>query len=696
MWISSFYLDGYRHFEAQTIDLENQSTVIAGANNSGKTSLIDLLRVVLRPEGNVRADDFSATQRLLWSKRLIEAALGGEDSYRGLLDQEDVTDHSPSIDVKIVVKYDPVNDDIREFADFLMDLDSAKSSFYFQYLFKPRADKLVLALSGLYLEIQERLQKANWVAASDVDFSSSTFLSLQSAFDKALMDSCRPDTFFADESFTNLVPMERSRFLKLFNFKPIKASRTLDDISEDKTGALNKRLVDVAKESKEWAEVLATLPALVLGAIDSTGIRSVTSEETLKSLNAVIESISKTNGSSQSDLFLDFQVTENDAIQLITRAMQTRYSGGGVPLGEASQGLGYSNLILLHLETESFIRAAAAAENAFRVNLLVIEEPESHMHPQMQNAFIRHLFERVSEAAQFQALVTTHSNEIVRSSSIEQLRVLKISDAVCRIIDLRKFHETKVAGRSPEEQRLFSFMYSINFSDVLFADKVVMYEGDTERMYIQALIETREDLAGLRTQYISYVQVGGAHAHIYKPLIVDTLGIKTIIITDLDYEKSSTTSTPEALQPLKTTNATLNALFGIEKEGKQVAPTLEHLFKMKSPETGVAGLEGQPLVAVAFQSSNEGYARTLEEAILASLLEAMVWDSKPRAEWSEYRDTSKLKFSISTEPSSPTIRQIVSSTSNIKTDFMYSLLLKKDFQTGVPPYILSALKWLDA
>lgn len=695
MWLNSLYIDGYRRFEDQTIELEKQSTVLAGANNSGKTSFIDLLRVVLRPEGSFGADDFSATQRLDWSKGLIEAALGEEADYIALLEQQGVMEEPPSIEVRLTVKYEPEHDDIREFADFLMDLDSTKSSFYFLYRFKPKEDKLLAVYSGLYPEIQRAIQKENWSDSSDVDTASSSFLSLQATFDRALIDSCQASTYFSDESYTNIVAMDRSRFLKLFNFKPIKASRALDDISEDRSGTLNRRLVDVAKESAEGAEILASLPALVLKAIDSTDIRTVTSDETLKSLNSVIESISKTNGASKSDLYLDFQVTEDHAIQLISRAMQTRYSGSGVSLGEASQGLGYSNLIFLHLETESFIRAASSVESTFLVNLLVIEEPESHMHPQMQNAFIKHLFKRVAEVDRFQAIITTHSNEIVRSSSIERLRALKINDGKCCVVDLRKFHEEQVKGKSPEDQRLFSFLYSINFSDVLFADKVVMYEGDTERMYLQALIEGREDLAGLRAQYISYVQVGGAYAHIYKPLISDSLGIKTVIITDLDYEKDSEISSADELNPLSTTNATLNNLFRREQPGKKENPTLEYLFGQVTDETGIAIVEGQPLLGVAFQSAREGYARTLEEAIFAALLQEDVWDVKPRDNWDNYRKVSELKFSIPSKKESLSIREVVASTSNNKTDFMYSLLLKNNFKSEVPPYILSALKWLN-
>ncbi|CVN70382.1 putative ATP-dependent endonuclease of the OLDfamily [Streptococcus pneumoniae] len=701
MRISSIYIDGYRRFKAQNINFEDGTTILAGANNSGKTSLIDLLRVVLGGEGSLHAEDLSASARHEWFKALVDAAVEGEDAYRGFLEQEDLLEQVPAVDVCLEVTYDRTSDDIREFADYLMDLDSTKSSFYFQFRFSARRDGLMAAYVELYPDIKKTIDSCGWTSANDAEPGSSAFLVLQAKVDASLVGCSRPEVFFADESYTNVLPIGTHKNLKhLINFRAVKASRTLDDINEDKSGGLNQRLIEVAKEDENWLEILSKLPDQVLSAIQGLKIREVTANEALKSLNTVIESISNTNGSRQNDLFLDFHVTEDHAIQMIARAMQTRYLGAGVPLGEASQGLGYSNLIYLHLEAESFIRSAASEENGYLVNLLVLEEPESHMHPQMQSAFIKHLLSRVEKVGGLQAAVTTHSSEIVRSSRIEQLRVLKSEDHGCRIVDLRDFHKAEIAGKSSETQRLFSFLYAINFSDLLFADKVIMYEGDTERMYIQALIRELPELSSLRAQYISYVQVGGAYAHVYKPLVVDALRLKTVVITDLDYDKSSITSSVDELNALHSTNATLNALFNEESAAADPENvntlTIENLLAKVAPDTGVALISDTQSAAVAFQSGREGYARTFEEAILAVLLDTDVWSPRTQDDWKHYRKDSGLRFSIPREPESPTIREIVLSTSNQKTDFMYSLLLNPELMKKVPPYISSALRWLNS
>lgn len=695
MRVNTIYIDGYRRFEAQTIRFEDKTTILAGANNSGKTSLIDLLRVVLGGEGSLRAEDLSASDRSEWFTSLVDAAIKGEDQFHAFAQHENLLDVAPSVEVRLEIEYDPVNDDIRQFADYLMDLDSQKNSFYFQYRFSAKRDSLLATWGDLYTEIKKLVDKNAWTSPSDATPGSSAFLVLQAKVDDALVKCSLPEVFFADETYTNVLPMGADKSLKrLFNFRAVKASRALDDINEDKSGGLNQRLISVAKEDENWQTILSNLPDKILTALQDLRIRELTSGEALKSLNKVIDSISSTNGASKSDLFLDFHVTEDHAVQMIARAMQTRYLGEGVPLGEASQGLGYSNLIYLHLEVESFIRSAALEENSYRANLLVLEEPESHMHPQMQNAFIKHLLSKVNEGKDFQVAVTTHSGEIVRSNGIERLRVLKSEGRGCRIVDLRQFHIEEVAGKTVQTRRLFSLLYEINFSDLLFADKVIMYEGDTERMYIQALIKEREELAGLRSQYISYIQVGGAYAHIYKPLVVDTLRLKTMIITDLDYEKASASSSFEELGSLHSTNTTLNDIFA--NPINTITPSIGELLTKIESNSGVALVPGTQSAAVAFQSGLDGYARTFEEAILATLLGTEVWASLTNKQWREYRESSGLKFSIPQESESPTIRQVVSSTSNQKTDFVYSLLLDPELLKTVPPYIISALRWLNS
>lgn len=209
---------------------------------------------------------------------------------------------------------------------------------------------------------------------------------------------------------------------------------------------------------------------------------------------------------------------------------------GDYYLSESSQGLGYSNLIYIHLQLVKFKKAI----DPLIVNFFVIEEPESHMHPQMQNVFAQYLFKYYKEENQMQGMLTTHSHEVVRTALISQLRVLRqLSPFQCRLFDLHEFYDTLQTDANKDLLEFYDWFYTINFPDIIFADKIILYEGDTERMLIKHILQLPE-FEVLRNQYVSFVQVGGAYGYKYCP-IIDFLGIKSVIITDLDYHKAALT-----------------------------------------------------------------------------------------------------------------------------------------------------------
>ena len=93
--------------------------------------------------------------------------------------------------------------------------------------------------------------------------------------------------------------------------------------------------------------------------------------------------------------------------------------------------------------------------------------------------------------------------------------------------------------KQKKKDNFFSFLFSINYSDLIFANKVIMYEGDTEKIIYWKTLSRKKKFEGLSNQYVSFVQVGGAYTHWYRKLVY-FLKIKTLIITDIDYCKKLT------------------------------------------------------------------------------------------------------------------------------------------------------------
>ncbi len=176
----------------------------------------------------------------------------------------------------------------------------------------------------------------------------------------------------------------------------------------------------------------------------------------------------------------------------------------------------------------------------------------------------------------------------------------------------------------------------------------------------------------------------------YRKLI-ELLNIKTLIITDLDYEKSALT--PNEIGRSHTTNATINNFYNDKKTGN---PTVTQLYGWADAKENILL---HNLIYVAFQTAQDSYARTLEEAMLGKYFGFNVDHKLKHSEWEKKRKGSKLQFYIPKNnkgetDSEFTLRDILKATSGNKTDFMYSVILNNLTLQMEPQYISEGLKWL--
>ena len=687
MRIKTIYISNYRKLLNTKINMEEKITVIAGANNSGKTSLVELFNAVFgSAKGKLCADDLPAIECQKWSSEFFSKAstsfLSEKSKEEIIFDICEVIFPSnsdkavimPPLELRIQIDYDD-EDDIRNFADYIMELDPSNKSFYFVYRYALDIDAFRGNIDAEFEKLHERFKKLE----NDAEKDKNIIRIIKDMFVHIYSASCKEMAYFSDKAYANMVQMDILTFKALFNYSNIMAGRTLDDESSDRTRVLSKNMVDIASHEESWKKLLRSLPDKIIQPIQETHIQEAVRKASVESLSETIEEISKTNGGQVGNIVIDLDVTEESVQTFLKNVTNAKYEADEYYLRESSQGLGYSNLIYIHLQLEKFIKTI----DPLIVNFFVIEEPESHMHPQMQNVFALYLFDFYKEKTNIQGLLTTHSHEVVQNSSISQLRVLRQESAfICQIFDLREF-QTSISSNK-ELLSFYDWFYAINFPDMIFADKVILYEGDTERLLIKNILQTKE-FESLKNQYISYVQVGGAYGYNYKA-IIDFLHIKTIIITDLDYDKDISDTTE--LFKSGTTNSTINQFAKLILN--KPSPTVKELYDWQNTsETIVINS-----IYLAFQGQEDNYSRTLEEAMLSKFYGLSALEKRPREEWKELRKVKELKYTIPRSGESCCIHDIIEHTANGKTDFMYSVILKGLANAMLPDYIRRALLWL--
>lgn len=721
MKINKIQVNNYRQLNKIELFFKEDITVLAGPNNSGKTTFISLIKGILNDNKfKYTRNDIPVSQVTKWQKAIFPVFIKcfstnkeaeqvikdliNEISCNGVLKPEYTIE---PCEIKMQITYDQEHDDIRNFAEYIMDLDDLQNSFYFIFTFIFNFLSFKKLLLQYYYKINARL--VSYSEKEDEQKSNILKDLLIEIYSNSLVESC----FFTDSNYENRNKVEISDFKKLFHFKSINAARQLDDTDTDSSKTLSKSIVSLASKDKNWKDTTKTLPDSLLKNIQDSGVKEKVRQASVETLGSALKSLAETNGGHFGEIMLEMDVTEDDVSELIKKITCAKYQLEGHMLNESSQGLGYSNMIYLHMQLEEFKNDM----NPLLVNVFFIEEPESHMHPQMQSVFVKYLL-TVYKQIGLQGLVTTHSNEMVRVAGLEHLRVIRETQMFkSELFDLssfRKLFVNKNKSEQPEEkndpkdisilENFFDWFFEIGFSEIIFADKAVLYEGDSERLYLKKLI-TLPAYQKLNGQYIAFIQVGGAYAYNYKSLI-EFLKIKTLIITDLDYKKSAL-SDAEILAS-KSTNSTINSFYKIscgetvtlhknidEDEELQESHSIEVLYGWKEKEKNILC---DDLIYIAFQEK-EYYARTLEEAMMSKLLSVKAFEKKERSEWKKIKSKYRLKFTLPNNKDGEkdslfSLRDIVDSMSKSKTDFMYSVILNSLGETMLPKYIEEGLTWL--
>ena len=72
-----------------------------------------------------------------------------------------------------------------------------------------------------------------------------------------------------------------------------------------------------------------------------------------------------------------------------------------------------------------------------------------------------------------------------------------------------------------------------------------------------------------------------------------------------------------------------------------------------------------------------------------------IWDTKTTNDWKKIRKENNIRFSIPRTDGAVSIRDIINSSSQNKTDFMYSVILSNKYLKMIPYYIQKGLEWLE-
>lgn len=525
MRIKSVDIENFRLLRHVAVGLEERTTLVVGRNNSGKTSIAELFRRLLSEKTlSFRMEDFSlGCHEGFWAA--FAAFQAGQPA-------PDVIALLPAIKVSIDITYDVDSADLGPLSDCIVDLDPDCTDARLMLTYGPRPTAPALLFSGVVVCDDVAVNRLNLFRAVSVGLSGAYGASLEA------VDPNDP---------TNRKTLEPKTLTTLIRGGFINAQRGLDDDTHRERDVLGKvvevlfqsALTDpVDPEKRSTAEQLKAAVEQIQGDLHA-------------GFNAKLTSLLPTfdlfgyPGLSDPGLVTE---TSFDVDKLLNDHTKVRYVGvNGMTLPEAYNGLGVRNLVYMLLQLLRFFREFQAAPTSAGVHLIFIEEPEAHLHPQMQEVFIRQLDQIISAFVSqlnenrpwpVQFIVSTHSPHMANETRFEAMRYflsVPDGDGMRRSVvkDLRRG-----MGGAPEPDREFLHQYlTLTRCDLFFADKAVLIEGTAERILLPEMIRKTDASAvgepQLGSQYLTVMEVGGAYAHRFFDLLT-FLELRTLIITDID------------------------------------------------------------------------------------------------------------------------------------------------------------------
>lgn len=406
-------------------------------------------------------------------------------------------------------------------------------------------------------------------------------------------------------------------------------------------------------------------------------------------------------------------------------------------LPENYNGLGYMNLISMIFEIKILLHEFQKEkdEKPSDINFLFIEEPEVHTHPQMQYIFIKNIklllqngvVREDGETRNLQTILSTHSSHIVSESDFEDIKYFKRENAGIISKNLKDLKDEY--GADSAYYKFLKQYLTLHRSELFFADKAIFIEGDTERILLPAMMKKldqedvlREAQEGLEaslpllSQNVSVIEVG-AYSQIFEKFI-DFIGIKSLIITDIDSVKSvpqtdesgtikknanGSDKTKNVACPVsegeKTSNSSLKYFYG---DDKGLADFIGLLFDdrvLKKEKSGDKNKskwvknESGHLVCV-YQTEEDGYhARSFEDAFFHTnkdFIKNNTFDSLTQKHVNVFK-TSNDSYALAKDGtgSKPSLAMeiLLNSKTDDKTEQEFS-------NWNIPTYIREGLLWL--
>ena len=674
MKINKINVKNYRLLKDFSLELKGDLSLIVGKNNCGKTSILSILEKIINKSSSLTWEDINLYHRKVIFENIKKVSETSDSELEPIL----------GINLQIWIQYSD-SDSYQNIQVFMMDLN-------------PDYNFIILDFS--YIVPIPKLHDLN-TEISDFSDDFSKFESFMkknmSKFFEMQINSrgYNPDTQKLTEEKSDLLEMKDIH--KLIKIRGIRANREVSNKENNHSLSKTSNLFYKSNNGDDIDNATKNLLQSAITEADEALTKAYSGDgEDDGVFTSIFERVKKFAGNdSESELEIHSSLSEKDILSNNT-TLYYRHDDSLLP--ETYNGLGYLNLYGMIFEIETLM--ADIKNNPADINLVYIEEPESHTHPQLQYVFIKNIKGLLKEhdgelkasgyISGIQTLITTHSSHIVSDCNFDDLIYFKRDNGV---VTSRAFNSLKEEYEDDQLGYRFVKQYlTLNSSELFFADKVICIEGDTERILLPTMmqkvdiatpIEQGSNIMPLLSQNISIIETG-AHSQVFRKFF-DFLGIKVLIITDIDpvnkNEKNRFIAC-SAVNATSTSNTSLKSFFNISGDEIFSTVTQKSFAEKITPDNRIR-------IAYQIPEDNNGYQpASFEDSFIGLNKEFIIKQKDGLIEYEALKNFDDYEI----EDFYTFARNKV----NKKSAFASSLLYFEDEENTwkVPKYISEGLLWL--
>ncbi|WP_405357864.1 AAA family ATPase [Fusobacterium polymorphum] len=688
MVLKKIVVENFRLLKNFKLELKDELSLIIGKNNCGKTSVLVILDKMLNSYEIVWEDVNLVKQKELYNEI---------NEFNGAVQEENK--FLEAIKLQLYIEYSDINS-YENIQNFIMDLEPENNIILLEFISSINI-KNILELKDIIKEreIKDFLTFSRYMSKNFTKYfkikkysrgydkeTKKLILDMKEEIDsKNIQKVIKVTGIRADRAVSN---DEGNHALSILTSRYYETYRK--NIKDESNSIFQELEVELEKADRTLYKIYNGEKAD--DGKDSEGI-----------FRDIIDVVKNYGGYDNGiNISIESSISEKNLLTNNTSLYYKHGDGDSSSLPETYNGLGYLNLIGILFEIETKLQELY--EQPADINILYIEEPEAHTHPQLQYIFIRNIKNHINSHRNklnkeknkyLQIIITSHSSHIVSECNFDDIIYLKRID---NNILAKNFNSLKeeYGGDEKKEFKFVKQYLTLNRSELFFADKVICIEGDTERILMPAMMYKVDKMQSsknkstipLLSQNISVIEVG-AYSHVFIPLFV-FLGIKALIITDIDSATKNNNGKYEKSHPnnaTHTSNASIREFFkedGLDYGNNQFKELIEKKEKDKIKDR----------IRIAYQIPEiEGdyQASSFEDAFISLNKDFILRNKDNLYDYGALKNFSKkeinndfYKFSLNK----------IEKKSTFASALLYFDEEENDMEWKVPRYIKEGLLWI--